>query len=167
MFEIEKPKDRKEFQNCPEHTGPAVLVDVVDRGEKEVEYNGEKKVINKFTLSWLTDEKMDNGEPFIVFDWFTRSLHPKSKFAGAFRQIMGRGITEEDYTDGKFDVEKLIGTGALVQVTHNQVGEKTYANIESYMKLPATMTAPGVPSDFTRLKDREKNEVVSDDEIPF
>jgi hypothetical protein len=38
------------------------------------------------------------------------------------------------------------------------VNDKTYANIVSITKLPKGMTAPTIPEDFVRFKDREPKE---------
>ena len=50
------------------------------------------------------------------------------------------------------------GAPALVQVMHNKVGEKTYANITSIMRLPKGQKAPAIPGEYVRFKDREEQE---------
>jgi hypothetical protein len=79
-----------------------------------------------------------------------------------------------------FDLEAVIGANCLLNITHNQVGDRTYANVSSVnplMKGMPTMHA----RDFVRKMDRTADDVSSpaprepeqepppltDDDIPF
>ena len=77
----------------------------------------------------------------------------------------------------EFNVAKLVGVPALIQVSHNIKPEKTYANIDSVMRLPNGMDVSAAPTGYVRVKDRppreETNdvtpsaEVIAGDGLPF
>jgi hypothetical protein len=53
-----------------------------------------------------------------------------------------------------FDVESMIGRNCLLNVTHNQVGDKTYANVASVNPLMKGMPTLS-PRDYVRKVDRQ------------
>ncbi|MEY4385808.1 MAG: hypothetical protein RLY20_1091 [Verrucomicrobiota bacterium] len=65
-----------------------------------------------------------------------------------------------------FDVESIIGTNCLLNIQHNQVSDKTYANVVSIMPLVKGMPKM-TAAEYVRKKDRQDTEPghVSDEEI--
>jgi len=66
---------------------------------------------------------------------FTLSLHQKSSMRKALASWRGRDFTEEELAG--FEVDKLVGANALINVIH-EVGStgSTYANVSAIMALP-------------------------------
>jgi hypothetical protein len=52
-----------------------------------------------------------------------------------------------------FDIERLIGAPAYLNVVHAEKDGNTFANVETVMPLPKSIPAP-VVLDYVRMKDR-------------
>lgn len=160
------------FTPHPEGAYAATCVDVVDLGFVETTFGTKHKLRIVF---WAGENDTRDGEavPQLLFSTFTASLHEKSNLRTFLQSWRGRPFTPEELE--AFDVESLIGAPAFVQVMHRTVGDKTYANITSIMRLPKGQAAPGTPPDFVRFKDREqepeaetpKPSTADDDDLPF
>lgn len=154
----------------------ARLVDVVDEGLKEEEWQGVTKLKPKVSLHFLTNDLIpavwthphtgetinvqetrpwDVGSPFGISRWFTNTSDER----GSLRQFLsawrGRDLTDAEADN--FDLESLIGVPAGLNVVHRQTqdGSKWYARIHSAVVLPPEFTAPEIPADYVRIKDRE------------
>lgn len=163
------------FKPAPEGQHAAVCVDVVDLGDLRVEYAGKEKVQHKINVVWQIDEDRDDGKPHQVAKRYTLSLHEKAGLRKDLESWRGRSFTEEELRG--FDVEKLIGVPALLNVIHNSSKGSTYANVATLMKLPKSMQAPA-QRDYVRVCDRqpEAGQVQEsgwegappmDDDVPF
>ena len=151
------------FTPHPEGQYGAVCVDVHDLGLVEVTWQGTTKKQHKVDIYFYCGEdKIENGKVatyengqqvhLMVRERLTLSLHPQSRMRGFLEAWRGKKFTEDE--EKGFDVEALIGAPAFIQVSHNKVGDKTYANIDTIMRLPKQMTAPAIPSDYTRQCER-------------
>lgn len=171
--------DGGNFQPAPAGVHQAVCVDVVDLGILEVTYKGETKRQHKVNLAWQINEDRDDGKPFLVFKRYTLSLHEKAGLRKDLESWRGKKFTRDEELG--FDVETIIGTNCLLNITHNQQGDKTYANVVSIMPL-----AKGMPTlsarDYVRkvdrtdetpsqvsgdLHDHGEPPPLTDDDIPF
>ena len=157
----------------------AICVDVVDQGMKEEEWQGVTKMKPKVSIHFLTNDlipavwthphtgetvnvQVDKpdlvGRPFGVNRWFTNTSDER----GSLRQFLsawrGRDLTDAEADN--FDLESLIGVPAGLSVVHKQTqdGSKWYARIHSAIMLPPEFTAPEIPKDYERIKDREHRE---------
>jgi len=144
---------QRDFTPHPEVEGaPAVCIDALDLGFKDGAYGLKYRVALVFFTGLV--EKGQDGEdiPLTVAKFFNASFNEKSSLSLFVKQWMGQAYKLPDN-----DLEKLIGQTALLSIAHNATPARTYANIESIMKLPAAMAdqAPTIPSDFVRLCDRE------------
>jgi hypothetical protein len=169
------------FTPHPEGSYGAVCADVYDLGMVEVTWQGKTQKRHKIEVYFFCDEwtEFDGRKvPMLVRDRFTLSLAETSRLRPFLEAWRGKKFTDAELAG--FDVESLIGAPAFVQVTHNQVGDKTYANIDAALRLPKGMTAPSIPADFKRrhLRDAEKAadtttqaqkpwEDDSEDDLPF
>lgn len=178
---IAKAGNTVEFQPCPEGPQQAVCADVIDLGIVEVTWQGETKRQHKCEIRWQSAELMENGKPFLLRERYTLSLHEKAKLRGVLEAWRGKKFTDAE-ADG-FDVEKLLGVNAYVNVVHRK-GSKggTFANLASIMPLPKGMPQMSV-SDYTRVVDRSDEDApagahgeaqgfedvppITDDDIPF
>jgi hypothetical protein len=131
---------------------PAVCIDALDLGWKEGAYGLKYRVALVFYTGLV--EKGPDGQnvPLTVAKFFNASFNEKSSLSSFVKQWMGQAYKLPDN-----DLEKLIGQTALLSIAHNATAARTYANIESIMKLPAAMAdqAPPIPGDFVRLCERE------------
>lgn len=164
------------FVPAPEGQFPAVCADVVDLGMVTTEWNGSKRTAHKIRIVFLISEQTDDGRPFTVSQLFTLSLSEKANLRKFLESWRGRAFTAAELTDG-FDIEKLLGADAVVQIVHAQKGDKVYANIQAIMKAMKGMDKVAIPSDYVRAKDRAdepksfeqiKREVEEEDsDLPF
>ena len=172
--------DGKVFEAAPAGVHQAVCVDVVDLGILDVTWQGVTKKQRKVNVAWQLNEDRDDGKPYLVFKRYTLSLHEKAGLRKDLESWRGKKFTDEEGRG--FDVEKLIGVNCLLNVTHNHVGDRTYANVVSIMPL-----AKGMPQiqgrDYVRKADRQpdmpahhvsdeevagmSNAPLTDDDIPF
>jgi len=138
---------------------------------------GEK--VHKVLLYWMMSECMEDGRPFLVTQIYTLSLHEKANLRKDLESWRGRPFSEEELKG--FDLERLIGVPALVNVIHvkSKNDGKVRARLSSIMGLPKGMTAPGIHPDYVRKQDRKEEpqqeepplpdepEYPDDDEVPF
>jgi hypothetical protein len=140
---------RSTYTAAPEGLHAAVCVDVVDLGVVQGAYGAKHKV----RVVWQLDAADEtHGRRFDVARVYTLSLHERAALRKDLESWRGRKFTEAEL-DG-FDLEKLIGAPAQVQVTHDLGDDGTvYANVATVV--PAVKGVPRlVPLDFTRWKDR-------------
>ncbi len=164
---IGKPDSGRTFDPAPSGGKSITLCDVVDLGMVETKW-GDKDMMR---MHYITKDKFSEegrDQHYMVVERCTKSLYDgsgkspnPSKLYTRIKALTGK-VPQYD-TEGKFDVESLIGKSAFANIVHNESDGKTYANIESLMPLPDGMDAPQIPADFVRSKDREK----ADDEAPF
>ena len=161
---IPKQKPGKKFEPAPEGGKAITLCDVVDLGEVVTDW-GTKDMMR---LHYLTPDTFEGEEGeamhFMVVERCTKSLYDGSGKSPNPSKLYTRvkaltGQAPQFDTDGKFDVEGLLGKSLFANIVHNVSGENTYANIDTAMPHPKGTKAPKIPSDFVRAKDR--------DEIPF
>jgi len=167
------------WELCPAGTQAAVLVDVVDLGEVEVDVYGkpgEKKKEHHAKFVFQTGERMTDGRPFLLSTWGMKvSLHDKAKMRKLLAAVNGK-----DFEVGQeIDPDSFIGCNCLLDVIHKKSadGSKTYANIGNVMA-PLKGMPPLSPDGYVRVQDRPKDAEVAhadggpsfdsdDEQIPF
>lgn len=167
------------FTPAPAGTWAAVCVDVVDLG---MVAGFEGKPQHKIKIVWQIEETQPDGKPFQVNKRYTPSLHEKASLRKDLEAWRGRPFTDEEL-DG-WELENVIGVGCLLCVVQQVKNGSTYANIQSLMRMPKSMTAPN-PRDYVRVKDRpieaasiaphaeeppdsgDWNQGITDDDVPF
>jgi hypothetical protein len=144
-------KDGGDFENHPEGQYRAVCLDVVDLGMVENKQYG--KTQHKIALVFHSEAKMKDGRPFEVWERFTATLDERGRLRPFLQSWRGRAFTEAELAG--FDLEKLIGVNAYLQIIHNHSNGKTYANVSTIM-LPPKGTAKLEPTaGYERRKDRK------------
>lgn len=171
-----KGENGRDFQPAPAGVHQAVCVDVIDLGMLDVTWQGQTKRQHKVNIAWQINEDRDDGKPFLVFKRYTLSLHEKAGLRKDLESWLGRKFGRDE--EMGFDVESVIGHNCLLNITHNRVSDKTYANVSSVsplMKGMPTMSA----RDYVRKCDREPGQAqhaepdgpqpppLTDDDIPF
>lgn len=136
------------FIPAPAGTWAAVCVDVVDLGMIQ---GFQGKVQHKINIVWQIEETKPDGKPFQVQKRYTPSLHEKASLRKDLESWRGRAFNDEEL-DG-WELENVIGVGCLLCIVQQAKNDTVYANIQSLMKLPKSMSAP-TPRDYVRVKDR-------------
>jgi len=154
------------YTPCPEGLHPAVCCDVIDLGLIEGQYGQKHKVKIRF------DVRPEDGESYQMTKWYTLSLSEKANLRKDLETWRGRKFTAVEL--GGFDLEKLLGVNAQVQVVHAPGDDgKVYARVLSI--IPASRHTPKlrIADDYVREQDRltgfERftDEKVDDEPIPF
>jgi hypothetical protein len=148
----------------PEGQFAAYCIDVIDLGFVDTTFGGRQKKVHKIVVRFWAGQRTEEKEPLYAGDRFTLSLGDRAtlrKFLEAWR---GRAFTPEELKDG-FDVEKLIGITAYLQVTHKESNGRVYANITSAMKCPAGIPMPEKLGAYVRVKDRDPKDQASDQAV--
>ena len=100
-----------------------------------------KKSQRKVLIGWeLPDETIEiDGEqkPRVLSKRYTANLSEKSNLRKDLASWRGRDFTPEELK--AFDLKNIVGASCLLTVIHSKSGEKTYANIQSVVKLPKGM----------------------------
>ena len=137
-----------DFEPAPSGLCNAVCVDVVDAGQKP-DMNGVMK--DKIRLVFQTDKKLSTGKLAIVSGQFTLSAHEKSNLRKFCESWRGKAYeTTREFE--MFDLEKLIGKSAALNVIHRSKDGKVFANIQAVMPPQKQMQQDG---SYTRKKDRD------------
>jgi hypothetical protein len=139
------------FQPAPAGVHQAVCVDVVDLGVLDVAWQGQTKKQHKVNVAWQINEDRDDGKPYLVFKRYTLSLSEKANLRKDLESWRGRKFSREE--EMGFDVENIIGKNCLLNITHKDVGDRTYANVVSIMPLAKGMVAMNA-RDYVRKQDR-------------
>lgn len=152
-----------------------VLVDVVDRGEREQEWQGKKKMVSKISLHWLLPtsiipNQVDGidlppavaGKPHMVTKWFTNSLADAATLRKFLKSWRGHDLTADEqvrYEKGQLDIFSMVdGLNAILTISQRDRDGKVYANVESAAPLMEGMKTYPVPSDWVRFADRDSAE---------
>lgn len=126
-----------DFTPAPAGTHRAVCVGLVDIGTQRGEFQGQVTVRNQVIIRWeLSDEPMEDGQPYIVSGFFTNSLNEKSRLRPLLEAWRGRAFTEEEL--GGFDLQSILGAPCLVTVIHKD----GRARVQSVSSLPKGMPKP-------------------------
>jgi hypothetical protein len=117
------------YTPAPEGVHQAVCVDVIDLGivYSEKFNSSAHKIDIVFQINAVNPE---NNKRFLIRSRNTLSLSPKANLRVFLEAWRGKKFTSEDLEKG-FDVEKLVGANANINVVHN--GD--WANIASIMPL--------------------------------
>jgi hypothetical protein len=110
------------------------------------------KSIHKVIIVWeipgcraeFEKEGVKRNVPRTISKRYTLSLHKKADLRKDLEAWRGRKFTEEELKG--FDIKKLLGAPCQIQVLHNKVDDKIYANIAAITKAPAgTNIRPETP----------------------
>jgi hypothetical protein len=140
------------FTPAPDGLHQAVLVDVVDLGEKPTEWGPKHKLRLVWELDPSTAGTLENGQRFTVSKQYTASIHEKGNLRKDLKGWFGRDLNAEEMK--KFDLERLIGRpcSLFVEQAENHEG-KVFANVKIVSK--PGKTPVGASGDYTRVQDRD------------
>jgi len=133
-------KKATEFEMPPPGNHVAVCFGVAELGTHKTEFGFKPKMRLFFELS---NELMDSGKPFVISEACNISLgRNKQGKPGRLLELLeswrGRKFTDDELK--AFDVAKLLGVPCMINVVHQEFGDKLYANIANIAPL-----AKGIP----------------------
>jgi hypothetical protein len=146
-----------DYENAPEGTVQAVVVDVIDLGMRPNKFKPGESV-QKAQVAFQTEDETSAGSPFVVRSFpMTASMDRKANLRKLIETING-SIKDEDLdAEGEFDIESIIGRNCLVTIEHSPEKEgKIYANVVAVGALPKSMKTKLESRDYTRVQDRDE-----------
>ncbi len=140
----------KEFEPVTEMIQPAVLADIVDKGQVPNKFKP-GTTQHKCYFVWLVQEEDEAGRNKRVFESFTVSLNEKATLRKRLKEL-----GYKDFEPGvPFDLEKLIGTHRqLILSSEDGENGKTFIKIIATSALKKGQTPVEIPSDFVRKQDQ-------------
>lgn len=158
----------KEYIPHPAGTCPAVLADVFVQVQenpfygKVSKFNGkvdENPTRTRVSLVFLTDKLLPADSqgvqrPMQLNQWFKFGWGTVEYPSDLRNFVKAWFPTATDAQIEKTDLNKLIGRGAYLSVSHKVKDGKTYVNAFA-MPLPQGMIAPRIPADFQRREQRQ------------
>jgi hypothetical protein len=127
----------------------AVCDMVVDLGVQPSpggQFAPKRTVVLRFQIPEIRVEITKDGEtkslPAVISRTVGLSLNEKSTLYALLTSWRGKAFTPEELK--KFDLGKIAGKPAFINVTHSVKGDRTYANLTSIMPLPKAIPAPAM-----------------------
>lgn len=133
---------------CPAGSHIARCYGMIEIGTIKNEYLGEVKNQYKVMIDFELPNELEvfkEGEapqPYVISKEFTLSFHEKATLRAQLSSWRGKPFSDEEAA--KFDITKLVGVPAMINVIHKPSadGSKVYANIASISPIPKGMECP-------------------------
>lgn len=133
--------EKNNFEITPQGTFVATCYRLIDLGTQIEQFKGETKKMHKIMISWeLPSELMNDGKPFSIHKKYTLSSSNKAILRKDLESWRGQPFDDADF--GKFDISVLLGKQCFIGIVHAVVGDNTYANISTLVKLPKDYPVP-------------------------
>lgn len=130
----------RDFEPMPEGPAAAVCDMMVDLGLQETNFGVKHQVYIRFQVPEHRVEIDGESKPAIIGQTFTLSMSEKSNLRPLLEGWRGKKFSAEEVRG--FDITKVAGQPAYINIVHNESGGKTYANIASLMPIPRGMEKP-------------------------
>ena len=143
--------ERRQFQIAPAGTHLARLYRIIDLGTQMREYEGKVTMNRKgkffFELHGEDAESKplltSDGKPLIQSREYTISLNEKANLRRDLEAWRGKSFTEEELKG--FQLKTLLGHFCMVNISHRQKGDMTYADLKGISSVPAIYKKAGLP----------------------
>jgi hypothetical protein len=123
-----------------------MVVDLGVQASPGGQFAPKRTVVLRFQIPEIRVEITKDGEtkslPAVISRTVGLSLNEKSTLYGLLTSWRGKAFTADELK--KFDLGKVAGKPAFINVTHSVKGDRTYANLTSIMPLPKAMPAPAL-----------------------
>lgn len=173
MTSFVAPVSEGNFKRVPVgvHIGRCYLL--VDLGTQHTSGQYGDKLQRKFRIGWELFGEDEKGEPLVIRDSdkgvdmpmtisknYTFSMSEKANLRKDLAAWRGKAFSDEEAKT--FDIVKLMGAYALINVTETESGGKTYSNVAGLSPLPAAMnkTKPEGVHSFIKFSLAEPDAVV-------
>lgn len=134
------------FKPVPAGTHVAVCTMVVDMGvQPSARFKPSPKVYIRWELpnevtEYTTGDGQKKSGPMVIGKQYTLSLNEKANLRGDLESWRGKIFTKDELNG--FNLTNILGKPCMIGVTHNQSGDKTYANISAVMGLSKGIAVP-------------------------
>lgn len=130
-----------DFKQCPPGVHVARCIKIIDLGTQRGDYQGKPTIREQVIIQWeVPGALVDTDEgaaPMIVSKFYTNSLGEKANLRADLEMWRGKQFTPEEL--GGFDLERVLGAPALVNVIHTDTGR---ARVKGVMSLPKGSVCP-------------------------
>lgn len=121
-----------------------MIVDLGVQPSPGGQFAPKRTVVLRFQIPSVRVEITKDGEtkdlPAVISRTVGLSLNEKSTLYALLTSWRGKSFTPEELK--AFDLSKVAGKPAFINVTHATKGDRTYANLTSIMPMPKGMAAP-------------------------
>jgi hypothetical protein len=159
MALMARDKGGGDYEPIPEDLHLAICYGIWDLG---MQYNDHwHQTVHKVVIVWELPEVRGEFErdgkkvnlPRAISKQYRLSLHKKAGLRKDLESWRGKKFTDEELSKG-FDLKKLLGVPCQIQVLHNKVEDKTYANVSAIIKAPGGIKLlPENPITFFSFED--------------
>jgi len=144
-------KERRQFQIAPTGTHLARLYRIIDLGTQMRDYEGKITMNRKGKFFFELHGEDAEGKPLLTSDGkpliqsteYTLSLNEKANLRRDLEAWRGKSFTKEEL-DG-FQIKSLLGHFCMVNISHRQKGDITYADLKGISSVPAIYKKAGLP----------------------
>ena len=143
--------ERRQFQIAPAGTHLARLYRIIDLGTQMREYEGKVTMNRKGKFFFELHGENAEGKPLLTSDGkpliqsreYTISLNEKANLRRDLEAWRGKSFTEEELKG--FQLKTLLGHFCMVNISHRQKGDMTYADLKGISSVPAIYKKAGLP----------------------
>jgi len=150
-------------QIAPEGAYPARCYQIIDLGTtmQTGQFPGKKRKV-QFIFELPTEtyefEKGEGLKPFYARSIYNLSMNEKAVLRRDIEAWAGKKMSNE--IAGEFDIFTLLGRPCIVNITHIEKGDATYANIIGMSPLPKGMVCPPAFNNALCYNTEEHDEAV-------
>jgi hypothetical protein len=143
--------DRKQFQIAPAGTHLARLYRIIDLGTQMREYEGKVNMSRKAKFFFELHGEDAEGKPLLTSDGkpliqsreYTVSLNEKANLRRDLEAWRGKAFSEDELKG--FDISNILGHFCMVNISHRQKGDMTYADLKGVSAVPSIYKKQGLP----------------------
>lgn len=122
-----------DFESVQPGTHLARCVGLIGIGTREKEWQGKSRLSNEIIITWeLPHELMTDGRPFIISQFYTRSLADKANLRHALKNWRGRDFTSEELV--AFEMKNVLDKGCQVVCAENANGKVRVTSVAGLPK---------------------------------
>lgn len=169
MALLSKDSGGSGFEQLEPGAYPARCVSVIDLGIQQTPFGGKEKVYIGFEVpsercAWKDKDGKEHEGPALIGSRFTNSINEKAILGQHLIGWRGKPFTEQERQG--FDLFNILGKPCLLNVVHTEKNNKTYANIQSIMRLPKGMEVPAGETELLAYSPMDPNTAGFFDKLP-
>jgi hypothetical protein len=143
--------DRKKFEIAPAGTHLARLYRIIDLGTQMREYEGKVNMLRKVKFFWELHGEDGTGKPLLTLDGkpliqskeYTLSLGEKTNLRRDLESWRGKAFSDDELKG--FDLKNILGQFCMVNISHREKLDMTYADLKGVSGVPAIYKKAGLP----------------------